>query len=55
MKAAEGTAYEFARKSGTVLILKGQNTFIATPDASVFKNEAGSRVLGKFSSLMFRY
>ena len=50
MTAAEGIAYEFAQKSGTVLVLKGQNTFIATPDASVFKNEVGSRVLGSCSS-----
>ena len=47
MTKPENVAYEFARKSTTVLALKGQNTFIATPDGSVYKNEAGSRALGK--------
>jgi len=47
MNAPETVAHEFAQKSSTVLVLKGQNTFIATPDGSIFKNEAGSRALGK--------
>lgn len=46
MSIPERVAYEFSKKSSAVLVLKGQNTFIATPDASVFKNEAGNRVLG---------
>jgi hypothetical protein len=47
MNAPETFACEFSRKSNTVLVLKGQNTFIATPDGSIFKNEAGCRALGK--------
>jgi NAD(P)H-hydrate repair Nnr-like enzyme with NAD(P)H-hydrate dehydratase domain len=47
MTKPELLADEFARRSGTVLVLKGQNTFIGTPDGSVFKNEAGSRALGR--------
>jgi len=53
MTAPETVAHEFARKSNTVLVLKGQNTFIATPDGSLFKNETGSRALGKQSYLNF--
>jgi hypothetical protein len=47
MKAPESVAREFAQKSSTVLVLKGQNTYIATPEGSIFKSEAGSRALGK--------
>jgi NAD(P)H-hydrate repair Nnr-like enzyme with NAD(P)H-hydrate dehydratase domain len=47
MSAPESAANEFAQQSHTVLVLKGQNTFIATLDGSVFKNEAGCRALGK--------
>lgn len=50
MNAPEAVACEFARKSGAILALKGQNTFIATPDGSVYKNEAGSRALGTAGS-----
>lgn len=53
MDAPEKDAYEFAQKSNTILVLKGQNTFIATPERPIFKNEAGSIALGKrsFSSI----
>ena len=50
MAAAESVAYEFAQNSGAVLVLKGQNTVIASPDGSVFKNEGGSRALGTAGS-----
>ena len=42
----ESIAEEFARQSHTILVLKGENTIIATPDGSLFKNQAGSRALG---------
>ena len=47
MAAPELIANEFAQQSNTILVLKGQKTFIATPEGSVFKNEAGSRALGE--------
>ncbi|CAF1050749.1 unnamed protein product [Adineta ricciae] len=47
MTAPEPVANEFAQQSNAILVLKGQNTFIATPEGSVFKNEAGSRALGE--------
>jgi NAD(P)H-hydrate repair Nnr-like enzyme with NAD(P)H-hydrate dehydratase domain len=54
MTAPETVAHEFARKSNTILVLKGPNTFIATPDGSIFKNEAGSRALGKKTHLQLQ-
>jgi hypothetical protein len=61
MTAPESVADEFARQSNAVLVLKGQNTFIATPGGSIFKNEAGTRALGKkicllcIESNLFKY
>ncbi|UJR29037.1 hypothetical protein I4U23_010252 [Adineta vaga] len=50
MSALESVAEEFARQSNAILVLKGQNTFISTPEGSIFKNEAGSRALGTAGS-----
>ncbi|CAF1412372.1 unnamed protein product [Adineta ricciae] len=50
MTAPEPVANEFAQQSNAILVLKGQNTFIATPEGSLFKNEAGSRALGTAGS-----
>lgn len=55
MTAAESVAYEFTQKSGAVLVLKGQNTVITSPDGSVFKNEGGSRALGEINIFTIRY
>ena len=53
----ESIAEDFSRQSNAILVLKGQNTIIAAPDGSIFRNELGSRALGNafpIHSLMHR-
>lgn len=43
-------AADYARAQKIVLVLKGRVTFVAAPDGTVYRNEAGSRVLGTAGS-----
>jgi len=43
-------AADYARAQKVVLVLKGRITFIAAPDGTVYRNEAGSRALGTAGS-----
>lgn len=47
---AEKVAEKFAKDSNTILVLKGEKTVIAEPKGSLYRNEAGSRVLGTAGS-----
>lgn len=43
-------AADYARAQKVTLVLKGRVTFVATADGEVYRNEAGSRVLGTAGS-----
>ncbi len=43
-------AADYARAQKVVLVLKGRVTFVAAPDGTVYRNEAGSRALGTAGS-----
>ncbi|RYX83219.1 NAD(P)H-hydrate dehydratase [bacterium] len=43
-------ASDYARAQKVILVLKGRTTFIASPDGTVYRNEAGSRALGTAGS-----
>jgi ADP-dependent NAD(P)H-hydrate dehydratase len=45
-----GTAVRWARTLGGTLVLKGRETFIASPDGALYVNTAGSRALGTAGS-----
>lgn len=43
-------AADYARAQKVTLVLKGRVTFVASPEGEVYRNEAGSRVLGTAGS-----
>ncbi|BCM91021.1 bifunctional NAD(P)H-hydrate repair enzyme Nnr [Abditibacteriota bacterium] len=43
-------AADYARAQKVILVLKARTTFVASPDGTVYRNEAGSRALGTAGS-----